>query len=119
MTGADKLVVAFATLLVVYLYVVLWGGRGAGEDVEVLVNGRAVERVSLHRDQILTIHGAVGPSTIEVHAGRARFIASPCPGKQCVHSGWLHEAGEFAACLPNRISLHVLGAVPRYDTINF
>jgi hypothetical protein len=54
-----------------------------------------------------------------VHDGRIRFVASPCTGKQCIHSGWLDNDGEFAACLPNLISITITGRNPRFDSINF
>jgi hypothetical protein len=49
-------------------------------------------------------------------------VRSPCVGQQCVHSGWAQRGGEFIACVPNRVSLVVLGrgaGGDYYDSINF
>jgi hypothetical protein len=65
--------------------------------------------LSLERDQ--TIAPAPGV-VIEVKNRRIRFAASPCPDQLCVHSGWLHKAGQSAFCLPARVSL-VIGTAKK------
>jgi len=46
-------------------------------------------------------------------------LDSPCRGKVCVHGGWLTEAGELLACLPNKIMVRILGSDSRFDAMNF
>lgn len=118
MSRGDRLVLVLALLLLPALYALTWGGA-PGERASVMVGGREVQTVDLHRDQEVSVEGALGPSTLRVEDGRIRFTASPCHGKQCVHSGWLDRSGEFAACLPNRVSIAVRGGEPRYDSVNF
>ena len=69
--------------------------------------------ISLRKESML------GDSILEVEAGRIRFHASPCRGQQCIHSGWLSRAGDFAACLPNRVSVALVSAGTRYDAISY
>ncbi len=118
MTRADYFAVLFAVLLLPYLYATQWTGDKAGTTASIM-NGDETTQVSLTVNQTLLIKGAVGTSTLKIEDGRIRFAASPCLGKQCIHSGWLEHTGEFAACLPNRISVAVLGKAPRFDSINF
>jgi hypothetical protein len=61
----------------------------------------------------------MGPSRLLVQDGRVRFTASPCRGKQCIHSGWLAHEGDFAACLPNGVAVEVLGPERGLDAINY
>lgn len=79
----------------------------------------APRELSLRQDTSLTIHGPLGDSVLEVRGGRVRFVASPCRGKQCVHSGWLSRVGDFAACLPNRVSVTLLGDTVTYDGVSY
>ncbi len=118
MTRADYLIVLFAALLLPYLYVSQWSSSEVGTTAAIM-NGDKTIAVSLAHDHTLTIDGALGPTIIKIEAGKIRFATSPCLGKQCIHSGWLQQTGEFAACLPNRISVAVLGDAPRFDSINF
>lgn len=117
-TRADYVVLTFATVFVTGLYFT-WGAYGGhAEDARIGVTGQPEQRILLSRNQTLTLQGALGESVIEVNDGRIRFIDSPCDNKQCIHSGWLSRAGDFAACLPNRVTVFVAG-VDAFDTINF
>ena len=40
--------------------------------------------------------------------GSIAFIESDCPDKVCIRSGKLKYAGQFAACLPNKILLKIV-----------
>ncbi|MFZ5594801.1 MAG: NusG domain II-containing protein [Pseudomonadota bacterium] len=119
MTRADITVVALAVALLPWLYFSYWASSTQGEKLRILVNGKERMTVSLHQKHHLTIKGAIGPSVIDIHDGKARFTASPCRGKQCVHTGWVKRSGESATCLPNRISLLVTGNEQRFDSIVF
>lgn len=119
MTRADYIVVFFALILLPFLFVRYWQAPAQGETAEILVGSDKKIEVSLNKDQQLNVEGPLGTSVIEVHDGKVRFVSSPCRGKQCIHSGWLQHSGDFAACLPNRISVAVLGEHRLYDAINF
>lgn len=70
-------------------------------------------------DRRVTVSGPLGETIIEIHDDRARIVRSPCRRKICIRAGWLTAAGDVAACVPNRVSVALLGADPRFDAINF
>ncbi|MBI2780132.1 MAG: NusG domain II-containing protein [Gammaproteobacteria bacterium] len=119
MTRADGVVVALALALLPYLYLTYWGSSTQGEEVRIMVSGKERMAVSLRQDRRLAVDGELGPSIIDIHDGKARFTASPCRGKQCIHTGWLGRGGESAACLPNRVSMVVVGREQRFDSVVF
>ena len=119
MTRADFIVIALAITLLPYLYHSYWGDGALGDEARILVGGKEFAVVSLHENKRLSIPGALGSSLLEIHDGKIRFVNSPCRNKNCVHSGWLSLGGDFAACLPNRICVQVIGREPRFDAINF
>jgi hypothetical protein len=119
MTRADKAVVALALVALPFLYNTYWGGNTRGDAVRIFMPGQPPALVSLDRDREVTVQGPLGPSVLQIKGGKVRFVSSPCRNKLCIHSGWLSRGGEFAACLPNRISIVVLAQEQRYDAINF
>ncbi len=136
MTRADRVLMAIVLCSLPLLYLHFWtpgaadysdsaGGVTQGADagtatvLRIQSAGTAANTTPLAPDRQIQVPGPMGESTIEIRAGQARFLESPCPGKVCVHSGWLSEAGQLAACLPNRISIQLLGSRPRFDAINF
>jgi hypothetical protein len=119
LTRADSVILIAALALLAFLFIRFWGDATQGEQARILVGGKEFSIVSLYKDQRLRIPGALGVSELEIRAGKIRFVDSPCQGKQCIHTGWLALGGEVAACLPNRITVQVIGREPRFDAINF
>jgi len=119
MTGADGVLLIAAVALIAWLYASVWGSSAVPQEVEIWSLGERVERLSLAEDRTVDIRGEMGISRIEIRNGQARFVASPCTNKLCILHGWQRHAGETAACLPNRVSLRILGRDARYDAINF
>lgn len=118
-TRADLLITGMAAVAVVGLFPMHWGKQLQGDTARILVPGQAEQIVALNKEQRYVIAGPLGENVIEVRDGKIRFARSPCNGKQCIHSGWLSQAGDFAACLPNRVSLVIASKEQHYDTINF
>lgn len=116
---ADVVVVAMAALLVGAAWASLWTRGGPGEYAQVSAPGAPPQRVAPARDATLDVRGRLGHSTLEVRAGRVRFVDSPCVGRLCVHAGWLARSGQVAACLPNGIVVEVTGGAREYDAVTF
>jgi hypothetical protein len=119
LTRADALILLGAGLLLAGLYWQLWTPGGRSAEAQVLVNGRLWARLDLYQDQDLAVPGPLGVSQLQVRAGAVRFIDSPCPNRLCVLQGPLRAGGEMAVCLPNRVSVLIPAADPRFDAINF
>lgn len=119
MKRGDVLALLLAVSILPPLYVMLWHDGRGGDYARILVGGEQRELVSLHEDRTLEVAGALGVSTLEVKDGQIRFLASPCPGQQCVHNGWIHFGGDVLTCLPNKISVAILGGEQRFDSVNF
>ncbi len=120
MTRADLIIIVIAIAALPLFYWQLWGPNYPGTDVDIIVAGEKPQRHSLLRNQTLHIHGRLGDSIVAIKNGKAAFIGSPCPNKQCIRSGWLDDNGETSACLPNGIMLSVIGdGIARFDSINF
>ena len=63
----------------------------------------------VHLDENQTFY--IIPNVIfEVMDGRIAFIKSDCPDQICVRTGFIGQAGQMAACLPNGLVLSILGA---------
>ncbi|MGI6131666.1 MAG: NusG domain II-containing protein [Bacillota bacterium] len=55
----------------------------------------------------IRVEGPLGITVVEVEGTRAHVVSSPCPDKICIRMGWLERAGDYAACLPNRVLVEV------------
>lgn len=119
MTLADKILIALVLTLLPFLYIEFWGNSSQGEVVQIRSTNNKDITLPLDQDKQLQIEGALGISTIEIKDRQVRFVDSPCQGKQCISTGWLHKDGQLAACLPNGVTVQIIGRDQRFDAMNF
>jgi hypothetical protein len=118
-TLTDIVIIVVGLGIVGSLSVSQWQNRHVADTAIVYNNSGEPIRISLLEDHVHSIAGRLGNSELEVSHGRIRFKHSPCSQHVCIHTGWLKESGEAAACLPNGVSLVLHGDTPRYDSIIF
>ena len=58
----------------------------------------------------LEVEGAAYPLTVRAEPGRICVAESSCPGRDCVHTGWVSRAGGQIICLPNRLVISLTGS---------
>jgi hypothetical protein len=116
--AGDWLTIAIGFVLVITLFKILWHGEHATK-LRIRQGDTIYATLSLNQERTLDIRGPLGNSRIVIHQGQVRFEHSPCTNQYCVHQGWLKRAGQVAICLPNRVSLELLGAEKTYDSLNY
>lgn len=114
----DFFIILLALSLSALLAMGAWG-TPAGTRLIIRSGGEIVAEPSLLENREIQIAGALGFSTISIQDGRARISRDPSPRQYCVKQGWLSREGETALCLPNQVSLQVLGAKSLYDSFNY
>ena len=68
-------------------------------------NGRWV--FPIDAAESLVVSGPLGDTVVEIGGGAAHIASSPCVNQTCVSAGGIHAAGQWAACLPNRVMLYI------------
>ncbi len=114
----DWLVIASSLVIVIFLFQNLWE-RTPASQLKIRFGDKIVGTYDLNQVRELHIQGPKGEAIISIENGKARFKHSPCTNQYCVHQGWLSRAGQVAICLPNQISLQLLGAKSPYDSLNY
>ena len=84
--------------------------RGKGEAgqtgvyAEIHFDGEVKKLIFLDEDMTFSLEELPGV-VFEIHDHAIAFKSSDCPDQLCVHMGWQHSPGGFAACLPNNVML--------------
>ncbi len=112
-TRADKILIACLFALNIFLFARMDFGNRAGSWVVIEVENKEVERLPLSQNRIVHVTGPIGETEVEIKDGKARVVKSPCNRKLCIKSGYIQYADRFAACLPNRVVVRVLGGAHR------
>ena len=84
---------------------------GSAVMLRITLDGTVVGEYSMEEAQALSplAIDAPWPVTLEAEQGRIRVAESSCPGRDCVHTGWIDAPGEQIICLPNRLIISLIG----------
>ena len=107
---SDILAIGIVAVIAILVSVIFWTRIGAkeGSMVGIYQEGVLIKELSLDSDAELVIEGDY-QNVVTIKDGKAAITKSDCPGTDCVHSGWIHEAGRSIVCLPNRVELRIEG----------
>ncbi len=114
----DWLTLLLGSIFVVLLTLKLWSGDLADKAI-IRSGGKIFSVVPLSPDQQIDVRGPLGISIISIQQRKARIASDPSPRQYCVRQGWLQQAGEIALCLPNQVSVELVGSRKKYDSLNY
>jgi hypothetical protein len=114
----DCLIIFASFVAVIFMFQQFWSFEQASK-LKIRQGNQMIGTYDLNQARELIIHGALGDSLISINQGKVRFKQSPCNNKYCVHQGWLSRAGQVAICIPNQISLQLIGTKSSYDSLNY
>ena len=83
---------------------------------QIYVNGELFKTVALDQDQTFVVEDLYC-NQITVSDGAIAITESNCPGKDCVHSGSIHQTGRSLVCLPNRLEIRVVSESSDVDFV--
>jgi hypothetical protein len=116
----DILIFILAIAFVVFLFKHYWfSNPNSVEFVSIQVNNQPSKIYPALTHQRINIITNKGKSEIEIKNGRVRFTHSTCHSQQCILHGWIDKAGETLVCLPNQISIQLVGRKSEFDALSF
>jgi hypothetical protein len=114
----DWLTIIFSAVIIVYLFQTLWSHEHASK-MQIRIGDKVHAAYDLNQQRDIKVRGSIGDAVIHISQGKVRFAKSPCHNQYCVHQGWLTHSGQVAICLPNQISLELIGEQKPYDSLNY
>lgn len=109
-----------AVVLAVVALSFAWRPAGGSPDkVLVRAGGSVFAELDPRLTRRLEVPGPLGTTVVEIAHGRARVASDPSPRQVCVQKAWLSAAGEHALCLPNQVSVELIGDERRHDTLAY
>ncbi len=110
-TPADKILIGGLLLLTLVSYPVIRSIMpfGKGDRVRIEANGRVFTNVSLQDEHTILVPGTLGDTEVIVHDHEVFVRDSPCRAKICIKMGHVSQAGQMLVCVPNKVSVRVLG----------
>ncbi|MFV1921088.1 MAG: NusG domain II-containing protein [Methylotenera sp.] len=114
----DWFVIIASLIAAIFLFQTHWTNTPASQ-LQIRQGDNIIGTYDLNQTKELHVHGPLGESHIRIAQGKVRFKQSPCSNQYCVHQGWLKRAGQVAVCLPNQVSIQLIGENKPYDSLNY
>ncbi len=102
-------IIVIATLLLFSIAVLLVSRltRVDGAYAEIKLNGTVIAEYPLFIDGVYTLNG--GTNVLTVKGGEAYMTYSNCPDHTCEKKGKVKYVGQNISCLPNSLSITIVG----------
>lgn len=89
-----------------------------GKTAQITSDSKVVKEIMLNTavDEIFTLKENPNIS-FEIKNGKIRFVGVDCPDKLCENFGFLSKTNEVAVCLPNKVTLRIIGENSDIDAV--
>jgi len=101
-----------------YFSSILWNFP-QGEYLKIQMGNQEIGSFSLNQNIIKVIEGPIGKTEVIIDSGRVRISKAPCTKKYCIHQGWIKKLNQTIVCVPNKISISIIGNQSDYDSLNY
>lgn len=111
----DMLIIAIV-LLCALAALLPFTGTFEATKAEIYKDGKLIYTVDLSKDQSFSIEGDYH-NVVEVKDGKIHFKEANCPDKVCIRSGYASKSRPVLVCLPNRVTVKLVGSDGGVDAI--
>ena len=111
----DVIVISLILLASISILAITGLTKSEGAYVEVEIDGSVEGTYPLFIDGEYSLNG--GSNTLTVEGGVAYMSYSNCPDHTCENTGKVKYVGQTIVCLPNRLSITVVGESD--DSVDF
>jgi len=119
----DKIVILIIVLSLVFGFVInRYNQKSETRYLLILSDGQVYLKTPLYDTAPKTtyfVKSSEGYLYVEVNKGKVRVIDSTCKDKLCIKQGEISKVGETIICLPNRISISIVGGNSNVDSISY
>ena len=103
----DIIVIASVLLISIVVVLVTQLTKVEGAYAEVTIDGTVVGKYSLSLDGVYTLND--GTNVLTIKNGEAFMSYSQSPDHTCENTGKIKYVGQTIVCLPNRLTISIVG----------
>jgi len=104
----DYLSIVFSLVIIVFVSVSVYGKNGKAQTVTIDASGKSYVYM-LDTDRTVDVPGPLGITEVKIENSAVFVTSSPCRDKLCILAPPLKRAGEWNACMPNKVFIRISG----------
>ena len=102
----DYFFIILTLAVIVVVSISAYNGGGTAESVVIEAPGEKYVYM-LDTDRTIEVPGPLGSTIVRIVDSEVFVEDSPCRDKLCVTAAPLHKAGEWNACMPNKVFIRI------------
>ncbi len=102
----DYFFIILTLAVIVVVSVSAYSGGGTAESVIIEASGETYVYM-LDTDQTIEVQGPLGSTIVRIVDSEVFVEDSPCRDKLCILAAPLYKAGEWNACMPNKVFIRI------------
>lgn len=103
----------FITIIIIISFAVMFLLNSSTSDAvvaQISYEGKIIKEIDLKNSSDMIFNLLENNRvSFEIKAHAIRFVNIDCPDKLCENCGFLNKANQVAICLPNKVSLRIIG----------
>jgi hypothetical protein len=102
----DYFFIILTLTVIAFVSVSAYSGGGTAESVIIEASGETYVYM-LDTDRTIEVPGPLGNTIVKIVDSKVFVEDSPCRDKLCVLAAPLNKAGEWNACMPNKVFIRI------------
>jgi hypothetical protein len=102
----DYFFIILTLTVIAFVSVSSYSGGGTAESVVIEASGETYVYM-LDTDRTIEVQGPLGNTIIRIVDSEVFVEDSPCRDKLCILAAPLYKAGEWNACMPNKVFIRI------------
>ena len=102
----DYFYIILTLAVISFVSVYAYSGNGTADSVVIEASGESYIYM-LDTDRTIEVQGPLGITIVKISDSEVYVEDSPCRDKLCVLASPLHNAGEWNACMPNKVFIRI------------
>ncbi len=124
LTKYDRGIIVSVLILTIFVYIFIGVGisNHTPDSVEIKVDGKLYANYKLSEVQsqkVINISTSFGENTLKITNDGAEMIYSNCKDRLDVKCGKITKSGQMIICIPNRITVELLGNRDKVDKVTY
>ena len=113
----DLILIAVCLFVSLALFIVITLTKKPGEAVVVTVAGEEYATYPLNEEREVVIETENGRNVLTIKDGYADITEATCPDGLCERQRKINKSGETLVCLPNKVTVTVIGGENGVDFV--